>query len=116
MSKEFVPYFHALDPIIQEDGSLGIDLQESVLNKTNTPLENKQVNQLGEPMPPKKFIRGADHHWMEKRDCDGHIWGLVVLQWNPGAKRWSHSSYVGTGFYVDTKYWLYHSHCPIPEF
>jgi hypothetical protein len=68
-----------------------------------------------QPFPPGHHIRLADHHWLERCDCDGHSFGLVVLQWNPGAKRWSHSGYVGTGFYVDTTYWKYIAICPLPD-
>lgn len=71
------------------------------------------INPPIEPVPPKNQ-RSAGHHWLEKRDIDGHTFGLVVLQWCPGAKRWSHSGHVGSDIYVDTSYWLYEAPCPMP--
>lgn len=64
------------------------------------------------PSPPNP--KRADHHWLEHRDMDGHTYGLVVLQWNPGAALWSHSGLIGSGIYVDTKHWLYVAPCPLP--
>lgn len=69
----------------------------------------------GEPVPPKWHIRLAGHHWLLKKDMDGHIYGLIVLQWCPSARRWSHSGNVGTDIYVPTKYWEYKEECPIPN-
>lgn len=66
-------------------------------------------------LPPSKFLKRGDHHWLEVLDSDGHNFGLVVLQWNPGAQKWSHSGNIATGMYIDTSYWKYHSHCPMPE-
>lgn len=68
-----------------------------------------------EPVPPNKYIKGGYHHWLEKYDCDGHFFGLIVLQWNPGAKRWSHSGNLGTEWYINTENWKYHSVCLMPE-
>lgn len=68
-----------------------------------------------EPRPPGREIRLAGHHWLDDFNMDGQFCGRVVLQWNPGAKRWSHSGMVGTGSYVDTSYWKYVGPCPIPE-
>lgn len=65
--------------------------------------------------PPSYHAKLAGHHWLEIRDIDGHSFGIVVLQWNPGAQAWSHSGCVGTGFYVDTQYFVYVKECPIPE-
>lgn len=127
-----VPYNHAEEPQLDKDGTLGIELNVSAPvepqysrvivgdpaitgsyiysgGTCNTP-------QIDEPVPPPKHIRGAEHHWLEKKDCDGHSAGFIVLQWNPFAKRWSHSGCVGTGGYIDTKYWIYKGYCPIPEF
>lgn len=66
------------------------------------------------PEPPVKWIRYAEHHWLLKKDIDGHSYGAVVLQWNPGAQRWSASGMVGTGIYVDVSYWEYLDHCKTP--
>lgn len=66
-----------------------------------------------EPIPPN--TKTAEHHWLEVFDSDGHSFGLVVLQWNPGAKRWSHSGDIGTGIYVNTYGWKYIAKCPMPE-
>lgn len=68
-----------------------------------------------EPKPPINHIRFAGHHWLDDYDSDGHFFERVVLQWNPGAQRWSHSGMVGTGSYVNTSYWRYVGPCPIPE-
>lgn len=74
------------------------------------------VKKAKEPQPPTKHIRTADHHWLDAYDIDGHYKYRAVLQWNPGAKRWSHSGQVGSGCYVNTEYWVYLGYCPIPEF
>jgi hypothetical protein len=66
-----------------------------------------------EPVPPNP--KAAAHAWLEVRDCDGHSFGLVVAQWNPGARRWSHSGYVGSGCYLDTTYWRYAAPLAMPE-
>ena len=68
-----------------------------------------------EVKPPTQYLKGADHHWLEVLDTDGHSFGLIVLQWNPGAQRWSHSGMVGTGIYVDTTCYRYVGLCPMPE-
>lgn len=68
-----------------------------------------------EPKPPGREMLIAGHHWLDEYDMDGHFFGRIVLQWNPGAKRWSHSGMVATGSYVDTTYWRYVAPCPIPE-
>lgn len=59
--------------------------------------------------------KAAEHHWLEVFDSDGHSFGLVVAQWNPGAQKWSHSGYVGSGLYLDTRYWRYVAPCQMPE-
>lgn len=68
-----------------------------------------------EPKPPEAQARIAGHHWLDDYDSDGHYFGRVVLQWNPGAQRWSHSGMVATGSYVDTAHWRYVCSCSIPE-
>jgi hypothetical protein len=68
-----------------------------------------------EPKPPGHHAKLGGHHWLEVFDTDGHSFGLVVLQWNPGAQRWSHSGNVGTGMYLDTRSWKYVADCPMPE-
>ena len=70
-------------------------------------MQNKQ--QLTPPNP-----KSGDHHWLEKFDSDGHSGGLIVLQWNPVAKRWSFSGQLGTGNYVDTTGWKYVAIAPMP--
>lgn len=74
-----------------------------------------KVNELGEPLPPGHHQRLAEHHWLDAFDIDGHFKGTVVLQFNPAVKRWSHSGDVGTGIYVNTKYWKYRCPCPMPD-
>lgn len=66
------------------------------------------------PVPPQP--KDAGHHWLEDFDCDGHSFGMVVAQWNPGARRWSHSGNVATGMYLDTRHWKYVAPCPMPDF
>lgn len=68
-----------------------------------------------EPQPPGNEIKLANHHWLDHYDSDGHYFGRIVLQWNPGAKRWSHSGNVGTSMYVSTRHWKYVCTCSIPE-
>lgn len=68
-----------------------------------------------EPKPKGHELRTAGHHWLDDFDMDGHFFGRIVLQWNPGAQRWSHSGNVATGMYVDTTYWQYVCPCSIPE-
>ena len=68
-----------------------------------------------EPEPPLNSIRRAGHHWLDVRDYDGHSFGLIALQWNPSAKRWSRSGEVATGRYVSTEGYVYVAECPLPE-
>lgn len=68
-----------------------------------------------EPVPPVNHIKTAGHHWLDQIDFDGRFHQRVVLQWNPVAKRWSHSGQVGTGLYIDTKRWKYIEPCVMPE-
>ena len=68
-----------------------------------------------EPKPPSKYLRTAEHHWLDIFDGDGHFFGMVVLQWAPGAQRWCHSGNVGTGMFVPTQNWRYKTHCQMPE-
>lgn len=73
------------------------------------------IKQVAEPTPPTKNLKSADHHWLDIYDSDGHYFGRVVLQWNPAAKRWSHSGMLATNSYIDTKHWEYVGLCPMPE-
>lgn len=50
--------------------------------------------------PPENHRKSAGHHWLEVLDSDGHRFGAVVAQWNPGARRWSSSGDVGIGLYL----------------
>ena len=68
-----------------------------------------------EPLPPMSYVRRAEHHWLDEYDSDGHYHGRIVLQWNPGAQRWSHSGMLATNSYINTKFWKYVGHCPMPE-
>lgn len=87
------------------------------MNKTKTiSIPSIEPAVEGEPIPPKWHARTAEHHWLLNTDMDGHTFGLVVLQWCPSARRWTHSGNVGTGMYVPTKYWVYKGLCPIPGF
>lgn len=67
-----------------------------------------------EVVPPGHHARLGGHHWLQEVDFDGRVMDTVVLQWNPGVQRWSHSGNVGTGMYVDTKGWKYLAICPMP--
>lgn len=67
-----------------------------------------------DPVPPGHHVRLAGHHWVQEIDFDGREGSIIVLQWNPSVKRWSHSGQVATGLYVDIKGWKYISVCPIP--
>ncbi|MDE1171191.1 MAG: hypothetical protein PW734_08300, partial [Verrucomicrobium sp.] len=60
-----------------------------------------------EPAPPGIHIAHAGHHWLMVTDFDGRFHGLVVMQWQPGAKRWCHSGDVATGRDVDASGWEY---------
>ncbi len=74
------------------------------------------IKEIGaEPQPPKTHLRSAGHHWLKVFDINGHNFGIVVAQWNPGVQRWSHSGDVGTGRYLETGYWQYLAPCPMPE-
>lgn len=68
------------------------------------------------PKPPIHHIKNAEHHWLDIFDCDGHYFGRVILQWNPGIQLWSHSGNVGTGMYVPVnEYWKYVCYQSMPE-
>lgn len=121
--KRIVEYNKAETSELDQEGSLGAEIDFGVLPVVKSNKLHEEIMLIkdivsavpGEPLPPKQYWRGAEHHWLEKFDCDGSSSGLIVLQWNPGAKRWSHSGYVGSGIYVDTKNWVYHSHCQMPD-
>lgn len=70
---------------------------------------------MSEVVPPNNELKLANHHWLEVWDSDGHFFEFVVLQWNPVAKRWSHSGNVATGLYVNTEGWRYSCKCPLPS-
>jgi hypothetical protein len=74
---------------------------------------NRREDEVTGPFPPHP--KAADHHWLEVFDMDGHSFGLVVAQWNPGARRWSHSGLVATGMYLETRHWRYVAPCPMPD-
>lgn len=67
-----------------------------------------------EPTPPQRFLKMAEHHWLEVLDSDGHSFGLIVLQWAPGAKHWCYSGNVGSNLPRHTAYYRYVAHCPMP--
>lgn len=73
-----------------------------------------ESNRHNTPLPPNHCIKQAGHHWMEEVDSDGHRHGAQVCQWNPGAGRWSHSGYVGTGIYLTTDNWVYLAEAAMP--
>jgi hypothetical protein len=73
------------------------------------------MSNKSEPIPPGVYIEEAGHHWLEEIDYDGRRFRVVVLQWNPGAKRWSHSGEVATGNYINTEGWNYLTPCPRPK-
>lgn len=74
------------------------------------------IDSRKEPSPPLLMSRIAGHHWLREIDFDGRASEYIVLQWNPAAKRWSHSGSVATGYYIDTRGWKYIQPCPMPEF
>lgn len=67
-----------------------------------------------EPTPPGAHFAEAGHHWLAVVDHDGRIFQRVVMQWQPGVKRWCASGDVATGRDVDTAGWQYLTHCPQP--
>ena len=79
------------------------------------PTQELALNSLGEPMPPLAHRKLAGHHWLEVTDSDGHTFGTIVAQWNPGAQRWSNSGLVATGCFIDTRYYRYGTDCPLPD-
>ncbi len=85
--------------------------------ETSVAVNNDQghLRAFVEPTPPQEFLKRSEHHWLEVLDTDGHSFGLHVVQWNPGARRWSHSGAYGTGLYLDTRCWRYIAHCPTPK-
>jgi hypothetical protein len=80
-------------------------------------MPNEYVEKI---LPPPQFMKMAENHWIAKREGQysgsNSIIEIFVLQWNPGAQRWSHSGLVGTGMYVmlyDNFEW--YAYCPLPE-
>lgn len=112
------PYFKPDDTLgetIDFSKVFGADMVERVRefkNSTTTPSIYPTID--GEPVPPGWRAKTASHHWLEKFDCDGHSGGLMVLQWNPAARRWSTSGNVGTGLYCNVTGWKYVAYCPMP--
>lgn len=68
-----------------------------------------------EPKPPVLHLRTAGHHWLDIYDIDGHYFGRVVLQWQPGVQKWCHSGDVATGCDLTTRNWRYVAPCPMPD-
>jgi len=79
------------------------------MSKSNYPCDNPV-----EPVPPLRMSMDAGHHWLEIRDIDGHSFGLIVLQWQPYAKKWCRSGDIATGRDMDCSGWIYVAPCPIP--
>lgn len=68
-------------------------------------------------VPPKIYQKHMGHHWLEILDYDGHSFGLIVLMWNPGSQRWTHSDAhdtVGAGKGIDTLGYRWVSHIDPP--
>ena len=82
---------------------------------STAPIAQGPVEVNVSPQPLGHHVRLAGHHWLERLDIDGHSFGLVCLQWNPCAKKWSHSGNVGTNLYVETQGWRYVERCPMPD-
>ena len=76
----------------------------------------KFFRQLGDPhvIPPANHSEQAGLHWLRVRDFDGHDFGLICLQWQPGARRWCQSQQHDTGRDVDVEYYEYVAPCPRP--
>lgn len=70
----------------------------------------------GDPfvIPPAAHIERAGHHWLLVRDYDGHEFGYVVLQWQPGARRWCHSQQYARGEAINVDHYEYVGPCPLP--
>lgn len=70
------------------------------------------------PIPPGHHISLAEHHWLKMYDGDDHFLGYIVLQWQPGVKKWCISGNVATGNDIEwgkIEYWEYFCLCPIPD-
>lgn len=74
------------------------------------------IRQPGDPdvIPPANHSQLAGHHWLLIKDYDGHEFGLICLQWQPGARRWCHSHEYDTGRDVEVKYYEYVAPCQQP--
>lgn len=84
-----------------------------------SPLRQKRLKfypQPGDPdvIPPGHHVELAGHHWLLVRDSDGHVFGYISLQWQPGARRWCHSHQYATGRNYDVEGYEYVAPCPIP--
>ena len=99
---------------IDFEAVFGCNMVEHVRRFKELEAQRVKENTSQEPIPTGWRSKTASHYWVEKFDCDGHSGGLMVLQWNPTAKRWSISGNVGTGNYVDTKGWKIIQYCPLP--
>lgn len=42
-------------------------------------------------LPPAQYQRYMGMHWLQVLDYDGHSFGNIALQWNPGSRTWTHS-------------------------
>lgn len=69
----------------------------------------------GTPCPPRPLMDRAGFHWLKPVDYDKREGTTLVLQWNPGERKWSYPGDVGTGHYVDARNWNYHSPCVQPH-
>lgn len=61
------------------------------------------------PIPPARHIAMAGHHWLHNAHSE-----IVVMQWQPGEKKWCHSGRVATANSIDTVKWTYIAPCPMP--
>lgn len=65
-------------------------------------------------IPPKKYLQFAFHHWVEQIDSDGRGMGLVVMQWQPGAKSWCLPNQYASGVALPLNGYVWRGLCPTP--
>jgi hypothetical protein len=94
--------------------SMGDDVLDAVLSE---PEDLPIFTHMHIPLfPPKKYLQKAEHHWIEQIDIDGRGCGLLVMQWQSGAKAWCLPNQYAAGNANALEGYVWRGLCPTPAF
>ncbi len=80
----------------------------------NTTKTANQIRLETPLVPPKRFLRFAYNHWVQRLDYDGHACGLEVYQWQPNAQKWCLPNQYACGSDKDLCGYVWMGICPTP--